>query len=69
MSDEAERERARYEAVAALAEGYRRERDEARERLATAERLNEVNNRIIGGLLSTIESMSTVDASYDDDEP
>ena len=33
------------------------------------ERINGVNNRIIVGLLSTIESMSTVDASYDDDEP
>lgn len=33
------------------------------------ERLNGVNNRIIVGLLSTIESLSTVDASYDDDEP
>jgi hypothetical protein len=30
MSDDAERERARYEALAALVEGYRRERDEAR---------------------------------------
>jgi len=43
------------------------ERGDMRERLATAERLNEVNNRIIAGLLSTIGSMSTVDDSYDDD--
>ena len=32
MSDDAERERARYEALSALVDGYRRERDEAHER-------------------------------------
>lgn len=32
------------------------------------ERLNGINNRIIVGLLSAIESMSKVDASDDDDE-
>jgi uncharacterized coiled-coil DUF342 family protein len=33
MSDDVERERARYEALAALVDGYRRERDDAREQL------------------------------------
>jgi len=33
MSDDAERERARYEALSAVVDGYRRERDDAREQL------------------------------------
>jgi len=36
MSDDAERERARYEAMAALVENYRRERDEAQARVIDA---------------------------------
>ncbi|MEY4183521.1 MAG: hypothetical protein RLZZ217_2147 [Planctomycetota bacterium] len=48
MSDDAERERARYEALAALVEGYRRERDEARGDLAfiLAEYANERNEEL-----------------------
>lgn len=38
MSDDAERERARYEALAALVDNYRRERDEAREQLDLTKR-------------------------------
>lgn len=59
MSDDAERERARYEALAALVDGYRRERDEARAELS---KLREDYDSVLEANVGLLDGAPYVDA-------
>lgn len=59
MSDDAERERARYEALSALVDNYRRERDEARAELS---KLREDYDSVLEANVGLLDGAPYVDA-------